>query len=158
MYKLYIAFCIFVYSISSTSAQEVLPRTLSEFDADQSKFKSNFYPGFSFNKDLSLVSEPFFTNVGDASLLNIPLLAKVQLGDSRFSLVAGPEANFFIDETGKDLHSFGVGLGIGLQYEISNSLLIEGRYSFGITNKFNTMPDDYASRFNTFYISLIYRF
>ncbi|WP_416442302.1 outer membrane beta-barrel protein [Leeuwenhoekiella sp. A16] len=116
MYKLYIAFCIFVYSISSTSAQEVLPRTLSEFDADQ------------------------------------------KLGDSRFSLVAGPEANFFIDETGKDLNSFGVGLGIGLQYEISNSLLIEGRYSFGITNKFNTMPDDYASRFNTFYISLIYRF
>ncbi|MEH6406502.1 MAG: OmpW family protein, partial [Leeuwenhoekiella sp.] len=68
------------------------------------------------------------------------------------------QTNFFLDETGKDLNSFGLDLSFGLQYEINKSLLLEARYSFPLINNFKTLPDNYESRFNTVFIRFIYKF
>tara|TARA_R110002020_G_scaffold42212_8_gene123968 strand:- start:779 stop:1279 length:501 start_codon:yes stop_codon:yes gene_type:complete len=115
-------------------------------------------PNIPISKAFSIQPEFFYANLGDASLLNLPVFFKVPLGESKFSIVGGPQANFFIDETGKDLNSFGVDLSFGLQYEISNSFLIEGRYSFAVSNSFTDNSIDYKSRFHTFFIRLLYRF
>ena len=146
-------------------------QNLSYENISSNKFSKNFrfqnietpsylstLPNIPITSELSIQPEFFYANVGDASLLNLPVFFKVPLGESRFSIIGGPQANFFIDETGKDFNSFGVDLSFGLQYEISKSFLIEGRYSFAVSNSFTDSSIDYQSRFNAFFIRLLYRF
>lgn len=68
--------------------------------------------------------------------LSIPVMAKIYLTKS-FSVEAGPQASFLVSEKNdfnvKNAETFDFGLNVGLGLKITESIFVQGRYGFGLT-------------------------
>ncbi|MDO5607525.1 MAG: porin family protein [Capnocytophaga sp.] len=96
-------------------------------------------------------------NTLNMDYLNVPVMAKVKLGDS-FSVLAGPQFGFLIGDPewktdlgsgtttdlGKDSFAkFDVGLGIGAMFKTAGGLFVDARYTHGLTNTFDKDNDSW---------------
>ena len=96
-------------------------------------------------------------------MLYVPIMAKYYIGDSQFNLQAGPQAAIILDEVG-GMNAFGLDLGFGAGFDITENFFLEARYAFEVTNR---MGDEFAEAFpesdakvriNTLQVGVGYKF
>lgn len=165
---LVIAFAIF--SLSNVSAQDTqfgatagylsLSNKVNLGDGSISVSESGFYGGifaeFGISDELKIQPELLYASVDEISFLLLPVMAKYYVAD-KFNLQGGLQFNFLLEDTDDDFSAFGVGLGLGAGYDITEKFLVQARYAFQINNSY-TGEGDFESRFNFLNIGLGYRF
>lgn len=129
---------------------------------------SGFYVGvfgdFELSKEFSLLAELQYVGItedgADGSVLVLPILAKYKVNE-KFSLLAGPQLDYILDEDADGIKKFGLGLALGLAYDISDNIFLDTRYSFGLSNRLEDSEFDgveVKSKFNYFQVGLGYKF
>ncbi|WP_411766849.1 porin family protein [Winogradskyella sp. A3E31] len=130
-----------------------------------SGFYVGIYNDFSISEKFDIRPELQFISVSEdgenSSFLALPILAKVNITD-KFSLLAGPQLDYLLDEDADDfgLKRLGLGLAAGLEFDITENLMIDGRYSFGINNRIEDEfgGDQVDAKFSFVQVGLGYRF
>lgn len=104
--------------------------------------------------------ELLYAHASEVNFLYLPVLAKYMV-TNEFSVLAGPQANFILDETFNDYNSFGLDLTFGANYKITQNFFVEARYGFELTNRLSNMSgleENMKDRFNTLNIGVGYMF
>ncbi len=136
--------------------------SISENSTDSGYF-IGLFAEFSLSENLSLQPEFHYScifNDGESlSDLIIPVLLKYNISE-KFNVMAGPQFDYITDGDIENFKKFGLGLGVGLGYDITDNILISSRYSFGISNRVDMpeIPADFTAKFNILQIGLGYRF
>jgi opacity protein-like surface antigen len=134
-----------------------------------SESSSGFYAGlfadfylsenFNFQPELTYAR---YTEDGESSeVLMVPLLFKYK-PIAELGLLAGPQMDYLLDELDGDfIKRFGFGIALGLSYDISENVIIDSRYTFGLSNRLEDNPfvaESVKVVFNYFQVGLAYRF
>ena len=98
----------------------------------------------------------------NGNILNIPIMAKYKVAE-KFSLLAGPQLDYILDDDSEGLKKLGIGLAAGLAVDISNKLFVDMRYSFGLSDRLENAEADFGTsdvkvKFNYLQVGLGYRF
>jgi opacity protein-like surface antigen len=188
MKKLYIISAILVFGILNASAQdEPINPTKFNFglkagyssvilkikvdDISVSDDLSGFYFGIfgelslseNFGLQPELLYSTYSQNGESSGVLQLPVLMKY-LPHERLAIVAGPQFDYLLDEEDSGgLNQFGAGIALGASFDITENLIIDARYSFGLTNRIDGDLEgleglDVKNYFNYFFIGLGYRF
>lgn len=160
MRKLIIA-TVFVLSLSfSTYAQEGfaakagINNVTIDVDGFGSVSELGFYLGggytFTTNGDIQIEPSVLVSIVDDLTSLYIPVMAKYPISD-QFNLQAGPQINYILEDV--DEGAFGLDLGFGAGFNISDQFFVEARYAFEILRdleggNINTLTAGVGYRFN----------
>lgn len=160
MRKLIIA-AVFVLSLSfSTYAQEGfaakagINNVTIDVDGFGSVSELGFYLGgsytFATNGDIQIEPSLLVSIVDDLTSLYIPVMAKYPISD-QFNLQAGPQINYILEDV--DEGAFGLDLGFGAGFNISDQFFVEARYAFEILRdleggNINTLTAGVGYRFN----------
>jgi len=138
--------------------------------SNSSLSKSGFYIGtfmefvqtekFSIQPEINYSSTPneVDDNIG---YLHVPFLVKYKIVDN-ISLYAGPELQFLLSISNTDIKDkkykkFILGVDFGADIEISENILLEGRYNLGLS-KFIDFGIHTHKKFHFFQIGLAYKF
>ena len=83
--------------------------------------------------------------------------------NDEFSLLAGPHFDYLLNEDDREgLKPFGFGLAIGASFDITENVIIDARYSFGLSDRVDDIEEfegfDVTAKFNYLQIGLAYRF
>ena len=62
----------------------------------------------------------------------IPVLFKYEVAKS-FSLMAGPQFDYMLEDDAEDFNKLGLGLTLGAEIDLIEKLFLNLRYSFGIS-------------------------
>ena len=87
-------------------------------------------------------------------------MAKINVAN-KISVFAGPQFGFLLDDDADGIKKFGIGLGAGLAFDITDDIFIDGRYVFGLNNRLeetNIEGVNVDAKFNYIQIGLGYRF
>ncbi len=126
-----------------------------------SGFYVGFFADFSISESLNLQPELQFASVSqDGESLNeliIPIMFKYAVSE-QFSLMAGPQLDFLLEDTGDEANALGFGIGFGAAYDISDHVFISSRYALGLNNRIKDDLFDSSLKLNTFQIGLGYKF
>lgn len=181
MNKIILTVALVVIGFTATSAQSGFgitagytngtEKSSSDGSVNFSISESGFYGGVSFDveagESLDVRTQVLYTNVGELSLLQMPLRLKYNISDSGFNLQAGPQFNLILSETSEFIRSLSVGFGAGLGYDISEHVFVEANYAFQLTNSRNnsvqnvfgnTINSDQKLRYQFFNIGFGYKF
>lgn len=96
--------------------------------ASETGFFVGTYTTIKVADKVKLQPELLYVNIDDYDFLSLPLLVKFPLGE-KFSGLAGPSLNYFFDDMDEE---FKINLDAGLSYNLSESMDLSGRYSFGL--------------------------
>ncbi len=91
------------------------------------------------------------------SQLQVPILAKYYMAD-KFSVLAGPDMLFDLNEKTDGVKNFGLGIDLGAAYDINEHFLVEAKYNLGLTNFIEDAPTGYSLKVSGFFLSLGYKF
>lgn len=80
----------------------------------------------------------------NGDLLVVPVLGKYKVSEE-FSLLAGPQLDYILDEGSEGIKRLGVGLALGLSYDISDNFLLDMRYSFGLSDRLENAEEDFGT-------------
>ncbi len=183
MKKLLVAVIVTVLGLSSVNAQKdafglsagyssliVKAKASYQGDSDSdSDSAGGFYIGLfkEFNIDEKFTIRPEFqfavySSDGDnSSELLIPVMFKYEVARS-FSLMAGPQFDYLLDDDADGLNKFGLGLALGAEVDLTEKLFLNLRYSFGVSERLEDdeilAPVELDARFDTFNLGLGYKF
>ena len=96
-------------------------------------------------------------------ILLVPILLKYNANED-FSILLGPQFDYFLNEEDSEgLKRLGFGLAVGAAYDIDENIVIDARYSFGLSDRIDDqLPgfEDFSvkAKFNYFQIGLGYKF
>jgi len=96
-------------------------------------------------------------------ILLVPVLAKYN-PDDKFSLFAGPQFDYLINkEDSEGFKRLGFGLALGASYDIAENVILDIRYTLGLSNRLDGDLEDFEEfdfkvKFNYFQVGLGYRF
>jgi len=76
---------------------------------------------------------------------------------NKFNAYGGPNFGFLLDAP-SGLTNFNFALDLGLSYDITNNLLVEARYGWGLTNLLDGGNSNNYLKLNNFQLGLAYRF
>ncbi|HEA30535.1 MAG TPA: PorT family protein [Leeuwenhoekiella sp.] len=127
---------------------------------DQNGFYIGLLADIALADNFHVQPEALYSLVEDVNFLQIPILAKYYLGESRFHLLGGPQATVIIDET-FGIKNFGLDLSVGAGYDFNEHFFMDARYSFELTNRIgNDLPQqvDASLRISTINIGVGYKF
>lgn len=160
MKKLIIAF-VFVlgitvstYAQTGFAAKAGINNVTIDVDGFGSTSELGFYlgGGYTFETNGEIFIEPsvLVSIVDDLTSLYIPVMAKYYVAD-QFNIQAGPQINYLLEDV--DNGAFGIDLGFGAGYDISDQFFIEARYAFEIIRdldggNINTLTAGVGYRFN----------
>ena len=142
---------------------------LSDIVEDAEGFFIGLFAEFPLSEKFSIQPEFHYSSVtkdGESiDNLILPVFLKYYITE-KFNVMSGLQFDYFTEKDLGDIKRFGLGLGIGLGYDITDSILISSRYSFGITNRIDTSEfiddsidsSDLSAKTNIFQIGLGYRF
>ncbi|WP_347926337.1 porin family protein [Pontimicrobium sp. SW4] len=110
--------------------------------ASASESVSGFYLGvfgeFEVSEKFNIQPELQFISVSEdgenSSLLALPIMVKFKAAE-KLSILAGPQLDLLLDEEAEGIKKFGVGLGAGLAYDITEKFIIDARYVLGLSNR-----------------------
>lgn len=115
--------------------------------------ETGFYFGGSYtlptNGELYIEPSVLISIVDNLTSLYIPVMGKYYVAD-QFNIQAGPQINYLLEDV--DSGAFGLDLGFGAGYDISDEFFVEARYAFEI------LRDADGVNINTFTIGAGYRF
>ncbi|MFP4846315.1 outer membrane beta-barrel protein [Winogradskyella sp. PE311] len=156
MKKLFLA-AFAVFAFASINAQEGFSakagfNSVSISVSGASGSESGFYLGLGYQFELSeeFDIEPaiLYSSVSDLNSLYIPVMVKYGISED-FSLMAGPQVNYLLEDV--EQGEFGIDLGAGLSYNISEDFYAEARYAFQVSR-------DIEADINTLTVGVGYRF
>lgn len=135
---------------------------------DISGFYFGLFGDLALSEKFALHPELLYSSYSEdgenTSVLQVPILASFS-PDGRLSLLAGPQFDYLLDEedAGGILKRFGLGLALGASYDITEKVIIDARYSFGLTDRVDGNLEGFEefnieSYFNYFTVGLGYRF
>lgn len=134
---------------------------------DISGFSLGIFGDFNLSEKFDLRGElnySAYSEDGESTgVLQLPVLLKYNI-DERFSLLAGPQVDFLMDEDdAAGLHRVGVGIALGLAFDITDELFFDARYSFGINDRLSGGLEgfeefDIKTYFNYLHVGIGYRF
>jgi len=107
----------------------------SGFSANSTGFYVGGFANIGISDKLEFHPELHYANVEDSSLLIAPILLKYNITE-QFNLQAGPQIDYFLEDSGDGFDSFGASLALGAGFDITSNFIIEARYSIGITNRY----------------------
>ncbi|MBC2846812.1 porin family protein [Winogradskyella flava] len=129
-----------------------------------------YFGGFAeinLSEKFALQPELVFGNYSEdgesSGVLLLPILAKYKANEE-FSLLAGPQFDYLTNEEDSEgLKRLGLGFTIGAAYDITENVILDARYSFGLSDRFDSDIDEFEdfdieARFSYFQIGLGYRF
>lgn len=114
--------------------------SLASFNIDVAD-GSGFYLGFL--ADINVIDkfhvqpELLYANVGGEGSLVLPIMAKYYVANS-FYLETGPQLDFLLDVPSlvkEVVKTFGISLGVGTGYDITESIAVQARYTFGLNDR-----------------------
>ena len=122
-----------------------------------------FQPEIMYSAQGSDYEESFegetFTGEAPIDYINVPLMAKLYVGEGGFSVEAGPQVGFLMSakfkEDGEevdikdDLKSTDFGVNLGLGYKMESGLNFGARYNLGLSNANDSDIDDGAEYKNS---------
>lgn len=119
-----------------------------------------FFAETELNAKWKFENEVLFSYTDDYHFVELPLHVKYSL-QKRLFLLAGPKLDMIInnDDEIYDFNNFGVSIELGIQYEITQRVITEFRYSNGLIKQINDYAlDIYDGRRNTLRLGLGFRF
>lgn len=126
-----------------------------------SNSESGFFIGgvadFTISEQFHIQPEVLYANASEANFLYVPVLAKYMVADG-VGILAGPQANFILEDVAEGYNSFGIDLTFGANYKITNNFFAEARYGFEITNRVSEGGSDVKGNYNTLHIGIGYMF
>lgn len=131
--------------------------------ATLSSTESGFYAGglvdFTVAGSFHIQPEALFTLAEGRKFIAVPVLAKWYIGDTGFQLMAGPQANFHLEDN-EFRKSFGLDATFGIAYDISEHFFINARYAIELTDRLKNGYGSNQTGFgnNTFYAGIGYKF
>ncbi len=166
---------ILFISLSNVSAQTRFGLTAGYLDVTvRSTFEgvsaSMNEPGFYLGALADFtVSEAFHIQPGinygqieDSGVLFIPVMGKYYIPNSGFSLQAGPQATYLLEDTDEEINAFGLDIKLGAGYDITNNFFVDAYYALGLTNRlsneFTQVYGDVKSKINSLTVGLGYKF
>ena len=178
MKKLFLIATVAILGFTNVNAQEPsfglkagfnsLSIRVSVEGISDSESASGFYIGafgeFQVSEKFDIQTELQFVSVSEdgesSSVLALPIMAKVNVAN-KLSAVAGPQLGFLLDDDAEGIKKFGIGLGAGLAFDITDDIFIDGRYVLGLNNRLeesNVEGFDLDAKFNYLQFGLGYRF
>ena len=121
--------------------------------------KTGFYVGVALS-DVSLTEKLKFQPeanliiVKDFNQIHTPLLLKYNFTE-KFTVYAGPNMRFLLDSP-QGYNNFSFAVDAGLSYHITEKLIAEARYDFGLGNLLDNGDSDNYIRMNNIQIGLAY--
>ena len=160
-----------VFAFSFTHAQDAKFGIMAGVDFASAKGKS---PDFSLTQSETgafigafvdiAASEKFhvqpellFVFIQDSKQLQVPVLAKYYFAD-KFSFLAGPDLLVNLDEKVEGVKNIGIGLDLGMAYDINKNFSIEAKYNFGLTNFIENAPSGFSAKISGLFMGLGYKF
>jgi opacity protein-like surface antigen len=152
----------------STSLKVSL-KGLSDIVEDGEGFFIGLFAEFPLSEKFSIQPEFHYssaTNDGESlDNLILPVFLKYYVTE-KFNVMSGLQFDYYTDKDLEYFKKFGLGLSIGLGVDITDSILISSRYSFGITERIDRSEfiddfidlSDLSAKINVFQIGLGYRF
>ncbi|BAO56595.1 hypothetical protein NMS_2586 [Nonlabens marinus S1-08] len=132
-------------------------------NSDLSGFYIGVYGEFGLSENFNIQPELqailSFSEGESSSTLALPVMFEY-LATPKLALQAGPQFEFLLDENSEGLRKFGVGFGTGLSFDLTDKLFIDGRYVFGLNNRFEDdlgFGDDIKLNFNYIQVGLGFR-
>jgi len=177
MKKLVLVAVLAIFGLTSSNAQDtkfavtagyanVGARVSASGFGSDSVSESGFFAGLSLDipatEKLHIQPSVLYANANDGNFLIVPVMAKFYVAD-KFNLQAGPQAQLILEEAVEGISNFGLGLGVGAAYDISEKFYVEARYGFELTNRTNDLvfegiPVDIKTTFNTLTAGVGYKF
>ena len=148
---------------------ELSLKNVTENVVDAEGFFIGLFAEFPLSEKFSIQPEFHYSSVTEdgesVDNLILPVFLKYCITE-KFNVMSGLQFDYFTEKDLGGIKRFGLGLGIGLGYDITDSILISSRYSFGITNRIDTSEfiddfidlSDLSAKTNIFQIGLGYRF
>jgi len=113
-------------------------RVSADGAGSESATEAGFFAGLSADiptsEKLHIQPSVLYASANDGNFLVVPVMLKYYVADA-FNLQAGPQANLALEEKVEGLSNFGIGLGVGAGYDISDKFYAELRYGFELTNR-----------------------
>ena len=129
-----------------------------------SGFYIGIYNDFSISEDFDIHPELQYISISEdganTNFLALPVLAKYNATE-KLSILAGPQFDYLLDEDSDGLKKLGIGLATGLSFNLTENLMLDGRYSFGLSNRLEDNEFEGIEvdvKFNFIQIGLGYRF
>lgn len=133
---------------------------------DESGFYFGIFADFEISEKFNIQPElqyVIITGDGDnGNVLALPIMGKYKASD-KFSLLAGPQFDYILDDDVEGIKRLGIGLGLGLAFDVSENFILDLRYSLGLTNRLDGDDEDFGDvdvklRFSYLQIGIGYRF
>ena len=159
------------YGVSAGYNNSIANVSIDGFPGSGSEGVSGYYIGFYSEFDLGdkffiqpeLQFSQVFNEGSTGEILILPVMFKYYLVD-KFNIQAGPSFDLFLNNEDEEVNSFGIGLGFGGAYDITDKISITTKYSIGLNNRTPdfTISDgfnnyDINSKFDYFQIGLTYK-
>lgn len=123
-----------------------------DVDGFGSTSELGFYVGGSYtfdtNGEIQVEPSALISIVDDLTALYIPVMGKYYVSDN-LNVQAGPQINYILEDV--DSGAFGLDIGFGAAYEISDQFFVEARYAFEIIRDLD------GGNINTFTAGVGYR-
>ena len=138
-------------------------------EVDDLGFFIGLFAEFPLSEKFSIQPEFHYSSVTEdgesVDNLILPVFLKYYITE-KFNVMSGLQFDYFTEKDLGNIKRFGLGLGIGLGVDITDSILISSRYSFGITDRIDSLEiiddsiasSDLSAKTNIFQIGLGYRF
>ncbi|AUC14543.1 hypothetical protein BTO06_05010 [Tenacibaculum sp. SZ-18] len=118
--------------------------------------KFSFIPEVQFNQ--------VFNNGENGEILILPLKFEYTIVD-KFNVNAGPVLDYYLSEKDENITDFGLGLGLGGSYDLTDKLSITTMYSIGLINRTPDLKVDFGfteifdvnTKFDFFQVGLAYK-
>ncbi|MUP45462.1 porin family protein [Gramella sp. BOM4] len=129
-----------------------------------SETASGFFVGaladFTINESFHITPGVNYGKAEEVSFLYIPVMAQYYIAESSFFLQAGPQVSILLDNNGNDsANKFGLDLGLGVGYHITENFFIDAKYSFELTNRLGELNrDGEDNRLNGLFLGVGYKF
>lgn len=167
MKNLFFTTVIFVLTLNM-NAQNFGLRAGADFATAKAKFEgynlseneTGFYIGafttLNVSESFKLRPEVNYISIQDLDQIQVPILAEIGLAD-KFNALAGPSFGFLLDSE-EGSKSFNFGLDFGLSYDITEQVLVEARYSLGLSNLFDDNYGDATLKLHGLFVGIGYMF
>lgn len=123
--------------------------------------ESGFYVGvvgdFGVSETFDVRAELLYASITDFSQIMVPIMAKFGVSDE-FSLLAGPQITYSLEDLGDDFSKLGIGLGAGASYDFSETLFAQARYTFQLNDSYTGDIDGISYKANYLTVGVGYRF